>query len=106
MSKRLPGLVNPHPQTVHQVFLAERAAFLGKQRAGFQPVQQAVQHLGVARGQGGQQVGLGAGGVAEGRCGERALREGVAQLEALAREIRFSNASSYSPNSAAAIEAA
>lgn len=32
----------------------------------------------------------------------RALREGVAQLETLAREIRFSNASSYSPNSAVA----
>ena len=32
----------------------------------------------------------------------RALREGISQLEALAREVRFSNASSYAPNSTVA----
>ena len=32
----------------------------------------------------------------------RVLREGISRLEALAREVRFSNAGSYSPNSAVA----
>ena len=48
-------LGEPVVQVLVQVVLAERAAFLCEQGAGFQPVEQLQQHLSVAFGQGRQQ---------------------------------------------------
>jgi len=70
-------LVQPQLQAVHQVLVAERAAFLGEQGAGLQPVEQAVQHLGVARRQRRQQGGVGARAGAEGVVAQALRAQGV-----------------------------
>jgi hypothetical protein len=59
--------LSAHAQIVQQVLLAEGAAFLGEQRAGFEPVQQIEQHLAIAWRQCLQQV------VAARACWPRAL---------------------------------
>ncbi len=64
--QRGPGLAGPLLQRVHQRLVAERAAFLGEQRAGLQPVEQGQQDLAIARRQRRQQRRVGTGGGAEG----------------------------------------
>ena len=61
---------------LQQAAAAEGTAFLGEQRAGLQPVQQAQQHLVIARRQGVPQCFLAARQVAEGRGAQLALAVG------------------------------